>query len=214
MIKLSIFLEDKPNRGTKFATISEMNNNFVELYDKIIGKLDKTLPEYLTYHCADHTKYVVKIAEYIARKENLSKKEISLIKVAALYHDIGFTISSEEHEKKGCNIARRDLKKLNFSKKDIDKICGMIMATKIPQQPKNKLERVLADADLEYLATKSFKKIGDRLYFELKHHNKSFTRKKWNEIQIKFMSSHKYHTKYCRQYKEFRKIKNMQTLLK
>ena len=36
-------------------------------------------------------------------------------------------------------------------KKDIEIICGIIMATKIPQRPKNYLEEIICDADLNYL---------------------------------------------------------------
>lgn len=174
--------------------------------------LDSKLPEYLKYHSTEHTEYVVQKAEYLATKEKKSKSDIFLLKVAALYHDIGFTKTHIEHEKEGCKIARRELKKYNFSKIQIDKICGMIMATRIPQQPKTHLEEILADADLEYLGTKDFNKYGERLFEELKHFNPKLSRKQWNDIQIKFLSSHQYHTNFCLRYKEHRKRKNLDSL--
>ena len=48
-------------------------------------------------------------------------------------------------------MAKEELPKFGLSEKDIELICGMIMATKIPQNPKTKLEKIIADADLEYL---------------------------------------------------------------
>lgn len=70
-----------------------------------------------------------------------------------------------------CKIATKELKTLDFSDKDIKAICGMIMATKIPQSPKNRLEVILADADLEYLSTSRFKIVSDKLFKELKAGN-------------------------------------------
>ncbi len=171
--------------------------------------LEDKLPPHLSYHSVDHTKYVIEKTEYIAIKEGVSKKNRFLLKIAALFHDTGFISTYDGHEKKSCSIARRELKKLDFSKKDIDTICGMIMATKIPQQPKTPLENILADADLEYLATNMFLETGNLLYKELKHFNKKLTLKKWNKIQVAFISEHQFKTKYCRQYKERWKQKNL-----
>lgn len=187
---------------------------FDDLYDKVIARLESELPEYYYYHSANHTRYVVKQVEKIAIKEGVSKKNIKLLKVAALFHDTGFIQSSEGHEVKGCKIATKELRKLELSEKDISAICGMIMATKIPQSPKTNLEGILADADLEYLATSRFKEIGDMLYEELKSANPNFTEKQWNDIQISFMSKHEYHTDYCKRYKEWRKQKNLKGLMK
>jgi len=186
---------------------------FAKLYDKVIARLEAELPEQYTYHSADHTKYVIEKVEHIAIKEKVSKKNLRLLKIAALYHDIGFIKSSENHEAKGCKIATKELKQLDFSEKDIDTICGMIMATKIPQSPKSHLEAILADADLEYLATNRFKEIGDMLYEELKSANPNFSKKQWNDLQVSFMSKHKYHTDYCKKYKQWRKQKNLSGLM-
>ena len=48
----------------------------------------------------------VKLAEYIALKEELDEEEIILIKVAALYHGMGVFIGPEDHEVKSCKLAK------------------------------------------------------------------------------------------------------------
>lgn len=185
---------------------------FETIYRDVIRILKTKLPQHLTYHSVDHTKYVLRLAEYIAHKEGMNEKDIFLIKVASLYHDIGFVIGPKDHEKVGCDFARKDLKKYNFENEDIEKICGMIIATKIPQQPKSEQEMILADADLEYLSTQNFKTISENLYSELKYFNGNLTREQWNDIQINFISNHRYHTTYCSRYKEFRKRRNLEKL--
>ena len=187
---------------------------FKNIYEDVISLLSDELAPHLKYHCVEHTMYVVDMAAYIAIKEKVSKKNIFLLKIAALYHDIGFIEGPADHEKTSCRIAKKSLKKYGLSKEEINIICGMIMATRIPQNPKNNLENILADADLEYLSTSRFEETGNLLYEELKHFNKKMNQKKWFKIQVDFISSHRYHTNYCKRYKEFRKMNNLQRLIK
>lgn len=187
--------------------------NFKKIQNHVVEILIEGLPPYLTYHCVDHTLYVLNRAEYIGIKEKIGKEDMFLLKVASLYHDIGFIHHSQNHEDLSCEIAQKELKVFEFHDGEIDKICGMIQATCIPQKPQNHLENILADADLEYLATNRFFPVADRLYRELLHFNPELTLEEWNNIQVKFISSHHYHTRYCRQYKERFKQKNLKKLL-
>ncbi|WP_431134859.1 HD domain-containing protein [Psychroserpens mesophilus] len=189
-----------------------MAEKFDIIFKDVTTLLMNELPDYLTYHNLNHTLYVIEKAEHIASKENVSQKEILLVKIAALYHDLGFVKIREGHEKESCKIAKRQLSAYGYSKEDIDIICEAIMATKVPQNPTNHLGQILADADLEYLATKRFKPVSELLYQELKYFNSDLTRDQWNQMQIEFLSKHNYHTKYCKRYKSFRKEKNLQSL--
>lgn len=177
-----------------------------EVFDKIsvrvFAELGEKLPTYLTYHSVEHTKYVLKMAEYLAKREGVNERETCLIKISALYHDFGFIDGRENHEEKSCQIARKELANSGLSIEDIDKICGMIMATQIPQKPQNLLEKILADADLEYLSTQSFEPVSELLYNELRYFKPSLTREEWNDIQIAFLKQHEYHTDFCKKYKE------------
>ncbi len=179
-----------------------------KLYHDITSYLKEHLPGGLSYHSVEHTKYVFERVTYIASKEDVDVHHLHLLQIAALFHDIGFIKQRIDHEDVGCVIAREWLKN-DLTAKEIDVVCGMIMATKIPQSPKTKYENILADADLEYLGTTYFEQVGELLYLELKYENDGLTRERWNDIQIGFISKHKYHTKFCRRYKEFRKRKNL-----
>lgn len=185
---------------------------FKELKKEILERMAKGLPKHLSYHSVEHTQLVIERSIYIGEKEGLSKEQLRLLQTAALYHDFGFTEVYADHEEKGCEIVKKELPAHGYSKKDIEAICGMIMATKIPQTPKNNMEDIIADADLEYLGTNMFQEIGDTLYEELKHFNPALSRKEWDQIQIKFMSNHSYHTSYCKRYREWRKEENLQSL--
>lgn len=185
---------------------------FQEIYMHVMHLLKTQLPSYLSYHNVEHTLYVLEKSTYIAKKEGVNENDLWLLKIAALYHDIGYTKTNVEHEQVGCEIARKDLKVFGITKNDIDVICRMIMATRIPQQPHTLLEEILADADLEYLGTKHFDKVSELLYLELKHYNNKLTREEWNTIQINFLSKHNYHTDFCKRYKKHRKLQHIEKL--
>ena len=191
-----------------------MSVSFEVILQEVTELLNNKLSPYLTYHKTAHTLYVLKKAVAIAEKEKVSEADLNLVKLAALYHDVGFTQSRIEHEMVGCEIARKQLNTYGYSELDIMIICGMIMATKIPQNPQTLLEQIVADADLEYLATKNFDTFGERLFQELKHFNEDLTRAQWDKLQIDFISKHSYHTDYCKRYKAFRKKRNLEKLLK
>jgi predicted metal-dependent HD superfamily phosphohydrolase len=179
----------------------------------VIDLLKSKIPPSYYYHSYEHTLYVVDKAIEIATAENCSQKEIDLISAAALWHDTGFTKTYNNHEKEGCNLAKQYLPQYGYSDIDINQICGMIMATEIPQSPKNKLEEIIADADLEYLGTKDATEKAEHLFKEWKYLDPSLTRDKWNEKQISFLKAHHYFTKFCKENKEQAKTAYLQKLI-
>lgn len=176
--------------------------DFENIKTEFLHRLENDLPPHLTYHNAQHTQYVLNRAIEIAIEENVAEKDLELVKLAALYHDAGFLVQKDEHEALGCAIIRKEFASFGLSPATIDRVCGMVMATKIPQNPQNLLEKIVADADLEYLGTDLFDIGSDRLYRELKFDNPALTKKEWLEIQIKFLSAHRYHTSYCLKHRE------------
>lgn len=185
---------------------------FEDIKSLVITLLKKKLPKELVYHSLEHTLYVLEQVTQIAVHENISEKDLLLLKIGALFHDIGFISNRKQHEKESCKILEEHQAVLGISNDDMQLIFGMIMATKIPQQPKTPLECILADADLEYLATDGFEITSEKLYQELQTFQGDFSRKKWNEIQIAFFESHQYHTAYCKENKAPHKALNLQKI--
>ena len=182
---------------------------FDKLYHNIIRELEAGLPVHLTYHSVNHTKYVVTLASYIAEQEKVPEKDVLLIKTAALFHDIGFLITSKGHETASCTLAKKALPDYGYSKNQIHIICKMILATQIPQQAETLLEQVLADADLEYLGTDQFDITSAYLYEEMKFTNEALSEKDWLQIQISFLEQHQYYTNFCKQHRAVVKAKNL-----
>ena len=92
----------------------------------------------------------------------------------------------------------------------------MIMATKMPQSPKNHFEQIICDADLDYLGRNDFEDISSNLLKELEI-NQKITNFNWLQIQEKFLKSHSYFTLTSLKSREKNKQKrltNIQDLLK
>jgi len=161
----------------------------------ILGKLKNELRPEFTYHCFDHTIDVCNAAKTIGTSEGISRYDMKLLLTAALFHDSGFTEGgSNDHEEKSCRIANQFLPGFNYEIDDLEKIKGMIMATKLPQSPQNRLEEIICDADLDYLGRDDFFAISDRLYEEFLSEGKVQNYDDWNQKQIAFFKGHNFFT--------------------
>lgn len=169
-----------------------MDQQAAETY--ILGRLRDGLPAHRSYHSHDHTLDVYRTAITIALAEGVGGEDMDLLKTAALFHDSGFLIQDNEHEQGSCMIAREALPGFGYTDAQIDRICVMIMATRIPQDPVNELSRILCDADLDYLGRPDFVRIGSTLFTEMKHYGVLSTEREWNELQERFLERHKYFT--------------------
>ncbi len=179
--------------------------NYQAAKDFILKKLESELSDELTYHGIHHTLDVLNIAENLCKSLNIGDYEAILVKTAALYHDSGFVNTRVEHEQAGCQIAKNALPGFGYTKAEIDLICGMIMATKIPQSPQNFLEEIICDADLDYLGRDDFYSIGASLFQELQNYNILDSQEEWDRIQVSFIGRHSYFTSVCRDRREVQK---------
>jgi predicted metal-dependent HD superfamily phosphohydrolase len=167
----------------------------------------------LQYHNTKHIYDVLESALVIADSEKIPANEIKLLRLAALFHDAGFIRSSANHEQHGADMAREILPDYRLSTDQVETICGMIMATRIPQTPSNQLERILCDADLDYLGRDDFYEIGGRLFEELRAQSIVETEREWNLVQKTFLDSHRYHTNYSKTNRESHKHQRLQEIV-
>ncbi len=174
--------------------------------------LETQLPEELYFHSIHHTKNLLKISRTYLRSENVSGHEAKLVKAAILLHDVGFTVSGTEHEQTSKRIAGELMKKYGFAPRDIKTVQNLILATRIPQSPRTKLERIICDCDLDYLGRKDFYSISDKLFRELQVTGKVATKLEWDKIQVAFLEKHQYHTNFGLRNREPRKQKHLAEL--
>lgn len=180
----------------------------------ILKQLESDLPGHLYYHGHHHTLDVLEAVERIGESEGVTEDQQNLLLVAAAYHDCGFLNGHQEHERKGCEIVKKNLPGFGFEDAEIDQICTMIMATKVPQDPQDHLAKILCDADLDYLGRDDFGPIGTNLFKELTHLGIVTEIEKWNRIQVGFLGQHQYHTAYGKNHRQPKKQEHLDNLKK
>ncbi len=180
----------------------------------VLKKLKTELPTGLHYHSIYHTLDVKEAVERLAEMENINGHDKTLLKTAALFHDLGFIKTYDGHEKASADCAKKILPDFGYQEEDIEQIEGMILATEIPQNPKNKLEKIIADADLDYIGRDDIFLIGQRLQYEWKLYGKISSLKEWHEIQLNFLRNHSFFTKSAKKLREIKKQENIKEIEK
>lgn len=184
-----------------------------EAVKKYVLELLRTeLNDNLTYHSIDHTIDVMEASERICEMEGVNGHDRSLVKTAALFHDLGFVEVYDGHEDLSIQKAGEILPRFGYNENDISKIAGMIRSTRIPQNPMNKLEEILADADLDYLGRDDLFIIGQRLQYEWKLLGKVSTIREWHEKQLQFLKSHHFFTESSKNLRNDKKKENIHEL--
>jgi len=189
---------------------------FTDIQEHILDKLERELPDFLFYHNVKHTVDVVTEVELIGWAEGCSDEEILLLKTAALFHDAGHTLSYDEHEYQGTLLARAMLPVYGYTEEQIERICRIIMSTKLPPKPSDLLEQIICDSDLDYLGRSDFIPVSNTLFEELKAQDKITNINDWNKMQVKFISGHQYFTATARRLREVNKklqIERIQSLI-
>ncbi len=186
--------------------------NYFKAERKITKLLTEKLDNNLYYHCVAHTQDVVNAAESIALQEGVTDEGLYLLKTASSYHDAGFIEEYDNNEPVGARMAEEILPQFGYTDEHIAIVKELIFVTKIPHNPKNKLEEIMCDADLDYLGRDDFHEISDRLMRELVEHGKIKDRKQWDEIQVSFFKSHKYFTDTSKRLREKKKAENLKEI--
>ncbi|RKD90217.1 HD domain-containing protein [Mangrovibacterium diazotrophicum] len=184
-----------------------------QLKNYILENFQQCIPENLSYHGMHHTLNVLEVCGQYIDRMGVGEPDANLLRTAALFHDLGFTRSYNNHEEHSVDIAQETLPGLGYSDDEIAVIAGIIRATKIPQQPTTVLEKIIGDSDLDYLGTTAFYETGETLFHELVANGKLSDREEWDRLQVQFLKSHRYHTAFAREHREPVKQLHLQQIL-
>ena len=178
-----------------------------------LARLRDELSPKLTYHNLWHTEQdVIPGCARIAQHSGVDEREMRLLETAAAFHDIGFTETYTNHEIAGVRIAAQVLPDYGYAAHEIDLIIGMIMATRLPQSPRTRLEEILADADLDVFGRKDFFSRNEALRQEWAAYGREIDLGPWVEGQLAFLRSHEYFTPAAKMLRNEMKELHMQML--
>jgi hypothetical protein len=167
------------------------------------------------FHNIYHTQEVVRAAEIIGLKSELTEDEMESVLIAAWLHDIGYDKGSQDHEAIAADRARKMLEEAGASAKKANDVVEAIESTKMPQQPKSIVGKVLCDADLFHLSTEKCDENGFKLREEWRSLGfKDMEDDEWLQFNLQFMESHRYQTSYGQDVLQDGKKKNIKRLRK
>lgn len=169
-----------------------MKPNFRRAEQYVIARLSRELSPHLTYHSLYHTRDdVLPAAARLGRASDLDEEECLLLTTAALFHDTGFIVAYEEHEAHSIAMARAALPEFGYAAAQIERIAGLIAATKMPQRPADRLQELLCDADLDLLGREDFMPLNRALLKEVRHFGpRPVTDETWMREQTRFIEEH------------------------
>ncbi|MHA6697697.1 Pycsar system effector family protein [Chryseobacterium sp. A321] len=167
----------------------------------------------LSFHNEIHLKEVVEASRKMAMHYSLSERDTAIVMLASYFHDLGYCqVGQKDHELRGVKIVEEFLTGEGVDQEMIAVVKECILATKMPQEPKNLLEEIVCDADLFHFGKDWFEYRNKLLQQEAKACGGEFTKEDWRSSTIALMESHRYHTDYAKQNLESKKMENLQML--
>ncbi|WP_373496523.1 HD domain-containing protein [Aquiflexum sp.] len=178
---------------------------YLKLKRIVLNQLENGLPKHLTYHNLDHVLDVLDVCNQYIKRNKIKGDDAYLLRIGAIVHDMGFLKSNINHEEEGAEMAAKIMSSLEMDPKHIEIVKGLILATKIPQNPKTELQKIICDSDLDYLGRNDYPEISSRLYLEFKATNIIKTDEDWKNLQISFLTKHDFHTPFAKKYRSPKK---------
>ncbi len=168
-----------------------------EARDHVTKFFEENSNDKLRYHNIKHTRNVVSASELIAGKCSVSEKELEMLLVSAWFHDVGYLESKKNHEDASKRSVREFLQMHDIGEDYILQVEKCIEATRVPQQPRDKLSAILCDADLYHVSQEDFMEDTQIFWDELSAMNgEDMNEIKYLEKTLKFFKEHTYHTDY------------------
>jgi predicted metal-dependent HD superfamily phosphohydrolase len=180
----------------------------------IQGYFSEHISTQFVFHDLEHTVQTVAAAKIIGEGYELSEREMTLLLLAAWFHDSGYSGGQSNHEERSVGHAKEFLNDA-LSAADLKLIESLILSTKVPQEPDTLMEQVLCDADLSHLGMDSYWDRNGKLRQEfILTKNNIMSEQEWIDFEINFMLTHEYHTAVAQEMFNKRKGKHIQQLLK
>jgi len=165
-----------------------------DLEERVFDQILAEFPETLHFHTPEHARRVYDQSFLLCRSEELDQEERLLVRTAALMLFTGLTQSYTNFENRSSVISREILPGYKYSETQIDQVCNLILSTKMPFDPHNKLEMILIDARMEYVGRPDYRKLIDDLYREATESGRQVTWEEFRQEQLEMLSGFRFFT--------------------
>ncbi|MBW7954530.1 HD domain-containing protein [Candidatus Gracilibacteria bacterium] len=171
-----------------------MNEKIISGIKKYVNQMMGPLEDHY-YHQYEHALEVAERSLEVGKKEGLPEEELELLYIASLFHDVGFVIQYDNNEIIGATIAKNYLKSILYPEDKIKIIEELIISTTLEIEPKNLLEKIIKDADMDNLGRVDFFEKGEKLKHELELIKKiKILDPDWSHYSLNLLKSHNFYT--------------------
>jgi class 3 adenylate cyclase len=197
--ELSVDLKEIPNKRF-FTKLQILRLGDIE--EKVFEGILKDLPESIRFHHLEHARKVYNQSFMLSRAEEIEQEERLIVRTAALMLFTGITQSYANFENRSAIITRELLSRFKYSESQVDQICNLILSTKMPFQPNNKLEEIIIDARMEYLGRSDYPAQIKLLYQELRETGLKINGQQFKNQQLELLHEFEYFTTAGRRLRE------------
>lgn len=189
--------------------MEELRRFFDLQLPKVLQVMREELDVHLFFHDIRHTLDVLEQAVAIGAREEVAPEELCILKVAALYHDYGYIKGRKGHEENSVSLFLRDASDYQLTSEQKQRVESCIRATNFFRIPEGLLEKIIADANLDYLGREDFIQHDQTIYLEYLSDGDVTCRKEWYERLLKFLNSHQFYTATSIMRRSDKKIENV-----
>ena len=170
-------------------------NNIIKDAKQYVSYLTLPLEDYY-YHHYEHALDVMNRSVYLWWKEWVNEEEKEMLALAGLFHDTWFVIQYDKNEYIGAKIARNYLRTILYPANKIARVEELILATSPTREPKNLLEQIIKDADLDNVGRADFFDKWEKLKNELELiKNIKIKDPHWHHASLDLLHGHAFYTK-------------------
>jgi len=189
--ELSVNLKGIPNRRF-FLKLQLLRLG--DLEDKVFSDIMTKLPESLHFHKLEYARKVYNQSFLLCRSEGIEEEGRLLVRTAAMMLFTGYIQDYHNFENRSAVISREILPDFSYSEKQIDQISNLILATKIPFKPNNRLEKILIDARMDYIGWPDYTTVAKDLFKEMKEAGSNINGQQFKKQQQELLFNFEFYT--------------------
>jgi len=173
-----------------------------DLEEKVFDDILKNLPESLHFHRPEYARKVYNQSFLLCRSEEIEEEDRLLVRTAALMLFTGLTQDYHNFENRSSVICREILPDFSYSDRQTDQICNLILATKTPFSPNNRLEKILIDSRMEFIGRPDYTTQIKLLYQELKEVGSKINGQQFKNQQLELLFEFQFYTVAAKRLRE------------
>lgn len=179
------------------SNISVMKKTVLKQLEKRVRfLLENELPADISFHNYGHTRVVQEEAIKLGKSSKLSKEEIEILSIAALFVDTGYTQSYEDHEKNSLQIASTYLAEIEYPQEKINQVLELLLVPFSSSIPTGLMKKLMNDAYFSYFGLKKFRAREERLRKEKQAKIEDYfpSNEEWQMESLNRIQDHTYYS--------------------